>query len=233
MIVNWVKIDTKVYGLNPKFQRRADFEITISWLLEVIPAKKLPELNIRPVWMNYGSIKLFSDLCFEVCQELAVNINDIEKTDLDKYVKCHSVLKKCIDLFYKNSEIMVFDMSFLINQDEAYFSYSENWYKLVYDQLKIVDSQFSRMLLASPNQKEASGKKPSDFSYNVYAMALSLKNITLNKEGKGVNDGIDYAKKFELKSGKSLYNKLNGIENLANPDKFKIKANEVIKKYKL
>ncbi len=66
-------------------------------------------------------------------------------------------------------------------------------------------------------------------------MALSLTGITLSKKGVGVNDEIDYAKKFDLKSGVALYNRLNGIENISgmNREKFERLAKEVIKKYEL
>lgn len=78
-------------------------------------------------------------------------------------------------------------------------------------------------------------KKANKGSYSVHAMALSLTGITLSKKGVGVNDEIDYAKKFDLKSGVALYNRLNGIENISgmNREKFERLAKEVIKKYEL
>lgn len=77
--------------------------------------------------------------------------------------------------------------------------------------------------------------KPNSREYSYYAMALHLKSITISTKGIGVNDGIDYAEKFNLNSGKTLYNKLNDITNdrLANPESFKNRAQEIIKEKNL
>ena len=78
-------------------------------------------------------------------------------------------------------------------------------------------------------------KKKDTPSYTTHAMALHLKGITINKKGIGVNDEIDYAKKFGLPSRGALYNRLNDIinEKIANPADFHELANQIIKEHKL
>jgi hypothetical protein len=76
-------------------------------------------------------------------------------------------------------------------------------------------------------------KKENTPSYTDYAMALHLKDITISRKGIGVNDGINYAEKFGLPSGITLYNRWNKIQDVAKPEKFKAKAEQIIKKYKI
>lgn len=81
--------------------------------------------------------------------------------------------------------------------------------------------------------KDEAIKGKKSWSYNTYAMALHMKGITLNKKGIGVNDGRDYPTLFDLASGVTLYNRLNKIEEISKPEKFEIKAKEVIEKHNL
>jgi hypothetical protein len=78
-------------------------------------------------------------------------------------------------------------------------------------------------------------KKKGTPSYTTFGMALHMSGTIIDKKCVGVNDGIDYAKKFELTSPITLYNRWNDIlnEKLANPEKIEAKAKEIIKKYKL
>ena len=78
---------------------------------------------------------------------------------------------------------------------------------------------------------DAGNNKPT---YSTYAYALILAGINIDKKGFGVNDQINYAEKFGLKSGNTLYNKWNAFEkSIANPEKFQSVALDIIKKHNL
>lgn len=165
LLGEWVKRSTKVYGLNPKFQALADFEITISWLTEIIPKRHLPTKNMRPLWMRYSSIKDFRDLCFDLCKELAIHADDGSlKSNEHHYLLCQASVKNCIKLFEGNQLIMDFNMELIAAVDDKYYTYRKNWYLLVYEELQIVDNQFDFKL-----------RKKNTFSHRENAFAHLLK----------------------------------------------------------
>lgn len=73
----------------------------------------------------------------------------------------------------------------------------------------------------------------SQLSPNACALALYKKNIVIDKQGRGVNDGIDYVAMFGIKPGPQLYNKVNDWQNDRKRETkpVKAKAEEIIKKY--
>lgn len=87
-----------------------------------------------------------------------------------------------------------------------------------------IESKRTKIKLATHQSHEQVG------TYSECATALHLKNITINTKGIGVSDGINYKELFGLKSGKKLYNTLN---ELGSFEKFREKANQIIKEKKL
>lgn len=90
--------------------------------------------------------------------------------------------------------------------------------------------------VSAPPSEEREGPSIKGASYSAYAYALKLstKNISLDKKGYGVNDGENYAKMFNLKSGVTLYNRwIEFDDKIKNPKQFESIAREIIKKHNL
>jgi hypothetical protein len=159
--------------------------------------------------MRYSNVRDFRTLSYEVLKELTDNLESDRYTkQKGRYDRCIHSLKACIELFEENSSIMEFDMSFLVEFDQAYFRYSENWYRLIYEELQLVSLEIERLL--PPANR-------TGYSVAEFAMALWLKNISITKDGHG-HDGTDYLEKFGLpvqtKVGKrptTLYNKRHEV----------------------
>lgn len=148
----WVKRNTKVYGLNPDLQALADFEITVTFLLEIIPLKRLPTKNMKPIWMKYSTLEDFRNLCFDFCKEMAIHKDNGKlKGNRNNYSICQNLVKECIELLEENQPIMDFDMQFIADSDEKYHSFKKNWYLLIYEELQIVDRQFDFKLVIADN----------------------------------------------------------------------------------
>jgi hypothetical protein len=69
------------------------------------------------------------------------------------------------------------------------------------------------------------------YSYSQYAKALQLRSISISKKGVGVGNNVDYAEKFGLNSGQTLYNRWNDLINgkIQDTEDLEKKALEIIK----
>lgn len=94
-----------------------------------------------------------------------------------------------------------------------------------------MSSQLATVKAQRAGLKDAKAK----FSYSAYAKALSLKNITITKKGIGTIDRVDYAAKFDLASGPTLYNKYNDLvnEKILDSRTLENQAQEILKIYNL
>lgn len=138
-------LNAKVVGLNPQFQKLADFSISLEFLKKAIPHKIIPSPQIAtPAWLNYYNYTLFAQLCFDFCEEIAINeSNKVLAKNKERYLATQNSLLDCIALMEQNKEVMDADMSYLFGRDSEFDRYyPDNWYKLIYDYLVIVKDVF-------------------------------------------------------------------------------------------
>jgi len=131
------KLNVKFVGHPANLQKLADIKASILYLKEIIPLERLPKENgFIPIFIDYSSIKVFRDLCFSVQNELAENKqNNLLKLNKKEYHNLLLRLDEVLKLFNKHEAIMNADMSFLSSAQLDYNFYKENWYKLIYEEL--------------------------------------------------------------------------------------------------
>ena len=132
-------------------------------------------------------------------------------------------------------------IEFLAGYDPKHFANDEKLVEVVRATLPAWNPVRKTVLNLRQKNQQVAPKKitvkklRNNYSYTAYAMALNIKNISIDQKGRGIHDGIDYVKRFGLKPGQTLYNKWNNLINdkIANPKKFEKPAWEIIKNNKM
>ncbi len=135
------KLNVKCIGHSSSLQYLADIKANLHYLTTIIPLNRLPtKKGSTPLFLRYSAIKPFRDLCYNVQNEIAENKeNGIFEKQEDKYSFLPEILEETIKLFNQWCGIMYFDMSFLKETDSEYILYNENWYLLIFEELKHLD----------------------------------------------------------------------------------------------
>lgn len=176
-----------IYGLKSKFQNLGDLEINLDWLIDIIPLKRMPSHERGEiVWMDYEAIEPYREMCYGAIKELVDDVTQPE--EIDRYRHLYNKINIVIELFSSSTEIINANMTAFFVNDDNYFRYCENWYKLIYNELLIVQRHFNNKFDALKQQIPSPVKsKVDDLRDHIspYGFFDLQKLASLSEEGKG------------------------------------------------